>query len=263
MADFTRIIYTNTDNERPDTFFESRSGDLVTHSAAFGEQYIPGTDLSASGLNNDEDGVHLLHQKIDKGGTAVVHEELQNMTLQEQLNFINGKVYKVSYTIPYNGVQKVMFPKTVAGNSIIRVFYSGNTAVSITKINDLTLNEGGYNGYKTDEDGANLSLVGVYDGTNGANVGPIQVVANYPDSTTVSSHAETTIFKSQLSGLRYTSFSNHIKENSASFSETIRGYTAMEAVFDEGVNSMIILVHDLQNNNQSIAQKITIEVTYF
>lgn len=261
MATYSRKFFYNIDNERPNTFIETRNGGLVTHDDAFGANYQNGPILNSSALNYQEDGVFKLHDKIDKGGTAIVHEELQNKTLQEQIDYINGKIYKFTYTIPYNGAQKVILPKTMKTDGVIRVIYSGNAAVSITQINDIALAEGEYYGYNTDSSGTNTPIAGVFDGTNGAAVGPIQVIADHPDSGTTFSHAETTIHKSQYTGLVYTSYSNHMK--SGSFSETIRGKTALEPVFAEGINSMLINVHSLQSGISSRPQYVTVEITYF
>lgn len=261
MSTYTKTNFVNVDNERPNTFFEDRVGDLVTHAPAFGTVTNAGVAPASNLLNKQEDAVSAIHDQIDAMGTAEVHPDLQNKTLQEQIDFINSKIYKFQYTIPYGGQQKVLFPRTVNDNAIIRISFSGNAAVSILNINDVKLDEGGYHGYKTDESGNHLAITGVFDGTNGDLVGPIQVIASHPDTGTFYSLAETTIHKSQYTGFVYTSFSNHSK--TGSFSETIRGFTAMEPVFAEGINNMLVNVHPLQSGNPSRPQYLDVEVTYF
>lgn len=261
MATYSKTNFKNVDNERPNTFNEARSGNIVTHSPAFGVVTEAGVAPAISVLNKQEDGVAALHQQIDGNGTAFVHEQLFNKTLQEQVDYINSKVYKFDYTIPYNGAQKVIFPKAIQNDATIRITYSGNAAVSITEFNDILLNDADYSGFKTDESGNHISLIAYYDGTNGAAVGPVQIVANHPDVGTFYSHATTEITREANGyGFNYVSHSNHSK--TGSFSESIRGNTAKEPAFDVGISSMLINVHGLQSGNPSRPQYVRVEVIY-
>lgn len=260
MALYDKTEFRNVDNERPNTFFEARDGNNVIHTPAFGTVTDAGIAPVTWVLNQQEDSTEALHSQIDGMGTAEVHEELQNKTLQEQIDYINGKVYKESSTyMDYGELRRFYFPKAVNTNAVIRVTYKGNAAVSITRFNGLDITVGGFSGYLSREDGTSTSYSG-----NGAGNAPIQVVANHPPVNTYFVHAETVINRVNEYGSDFQYITMNEGQSTTHYSAQITGYVGDNTFsFPNGITSFDIQVHGNQNNNVVIPQYIKIEVTYY